>query len=70
MTRRRKLKLNDTDTDEVVVEDTPVEVAAPINFTVAVEHHTHAGVSYNLGDPIVIDNPLMVEKLMAKGIIS
>ncbi len=48
----------------------PEGVDSPDSYTVIVERHTHAGVSYNSGDPIVLDNPASVRKLKAKGIIS
>lgn len=76
MTRKRKLRLNDSNESVSVAEEVEVEApveAEPANsngYTIAVERHTHAGVDYVSGDPIVIDNPLVADKLKAKGIIS
>ena len=69
MVRKRKLRLNDSvGSDEVgeVLSEEPEQTT----FTVQVEAHTHAGVLYHSGDPIVLNNPASVRKLRAKGIIS
>lgn len=66
MARRKKLSTNkDSANSEGVTEE-----SSSNTFTVAVASHTHAGVLYHSGDPIVLDNPATVEKLKAKGIIS
>jgi hypothetical protein len=76
MTRRKKLRVTDSDKGEGAVDDAPVEdtVASqpdqPLTYTVVVESHTHAGVPYKSGDPISFDNPASARKLKARGIIS
>ena len=65
MARKRRTSRKDSDTGESVAE-----TSSSSTFTVVVPNHTHAGVDYVSGDPIVLDNPATVEKLKARGIIS
>lgn len=65
MARKKRATRKDSDVGEGVADST-----SSSTFTVVVPNHTHAGVDYHSGDPIVLDNPATVEKLKARGIIS
>lgn len=76
MAKRRKLntpKSADNVSEKATQEEESISVessAVSGSYIVTVPHHTHQGVAYKSGDPIVIDNPATVAKLRARGIIS
>jgi len=71
MARKKKLNVKDSDKGEDIGEESEDESPPESNvYTVVVDSHTHEGVAYNSGDPIVLDFPPTVRKLKARGIIS
>jgi len=69
MSRKRKLKVTDSDGGGSSSDESSVE-SEQRTYTIVVASHTHAGVAYKSGDPFSSDNPATIRKLKNRGIIS
>ena len=69
MSRKRKLRVTDSDGGGSSSDESPAE-SEQQTYTIAVANHIQAGVAYKSGDPFSSDNPATIRKLKNRGIIS